>query len=84
VRAVMSRHLRRDFLLARLREADGISYDELCRAVAEAIPSHSHWAASARGVKVVRMLLWDGLATTEPDESVWLTPKGWQAAGRAS
>jgi hypothetical protein len=72
---------RREWLLLRLAEADGPAYDLLCGAVVEAFPEDSSWLAAARGVRALRKLLWEGFATTEPDESVWLTSRGWQRAG---
>jgi hypothetical protein len=76
-RAVSRHQLRQEFLLERLRQADGITYDDLCREIVEAFPDHKRWRASARGVREVRWLLWSGLAVTEPDESIWMTPAGW-------
>ena len=74
---------RRAFALARLAEADGIIYGDLCRAVVDAFPGNTWWWGSAHAVRAVRDLLFTGLATTEPDESCWLTPAGWAAAERA-
>ena len=70
---------RRNYLLRRLREADGPAYDELCAWIVGEFPHRSKWVASTRGVQAVRDLFSDGLAITERDESVWLTPEGWQA-----
>ena len=72
------RHLRHEFRLARLRQADGPGYDELCREVVAAFPERNPYVASIRGVRAVRRVLFEGYATTEPDETVWLTPAGWQ------
>ena len=71
---------RRAWLLARLMEADGPGYDVLCRELIAASGADCpRWRASRMGVREVRLLLWDGLATTEPsDGSVWLTPAGWR------
>ena len=69
---------RRTWLLTRLMEADGISYDDLCRGVVAAFGGDepkTRWQASRLGVREVRLLLWDGLATTEPpDGSAWPPP----------
>lgn len=73
---------RRTFVLARLRGADGPAYDELVREVIEAFPEEKRAWASILAVRSVRKLLFEGYAATEPDESVWLTPEGWQRAGR--
>lgn len=78
--AVPIHRAKREWLLARLREADGPAYDGLCGEIAAAFPEPVHWLESARAVRAVRLLLWHGLAATEADESVWLTPAGWQAA----
>jgi len=73
---------RRRWLLERLSQADGPSYDALCREVVERFGQDGRrWLASRDGVRAVRLLLWDRLATIEPDESVYLTPVGWGAAG---
>lgn len=66
------------WLAERLMDADGPSYDDLCAAVVAAFGGDGlkkdRWRASRDGVREVRLLLWDGLATTEPsDGSVWLT-----------
>ena len=76
---------RRRWLLARLAEADGVSYNELCRSVVEELlaregkPRSRAYVAANRGVRAVRALLWDGLASTEADESVWFSRAGWDA-----
>jgi hypothetical protein len=92
----------RQQILDLLSEANGESYDDVCRSAIELTqgslarnweddakrkrPSPSdltktqRWVAKYEGVRVVRDLLWDKLATTESDESVWLTPMGWKAA----
>jgi hypothetical protein len=75
-----ARHPRREFLLRRLREADGPRYDELVGEVAEALPEKRPYLTGIKAARSVRTLLWDGLATTEPDGSVWLTPAGWESA----
>lgn len=78
------RNKRRDYLFERLREADGPIYDDLVREVVEAFPEPRRYAASVRAVRTVRAVLFEGYATTEADESVWLTAHGWQRveAGR--
>jgi hypothetical protein len=69
---------RRAWLLERLTAADGITYDQLCGEVVAEFPQDGRkWLASASGV---RELLFDELAVTMSDESVWLTAAGWQAA----
>lgn len=77
--------VRRARLLRRLAKADGVSYDDLCRSVIEQFP-HARGLrfASPRGVRAVRDLLFDELAATEADESVWLTPAGWAALAELS
>jgi hypothetical protein len=42
-------------------------------------PAKSHYLTRVRAVRAVRDLLWDELAVTEPDESIYLTPAGWRA-----
>lgn len=83
-----SRRDRRAWVLDRLREADGPAYDQLVREVAEAHPEGWPPKTSILAVRAVRALMWDGLVTTEPDESTWLTPAGWAAlaelAGRVA
>jgi hypothetical protein len=75
---------RQDWLITRLTEADGPSYDDLCAEVVAAFPDgKTKWFASCKGVREVRWLLWSGLATVESDESVWLTPAGWAAVGES-
>jgi hypothetical protein len=74
---------RREFVLDRLRQADGPTYGELCRETVEAFPEARRWRASAWGVRAVRLALWHGLAITEPDQTVWLTERGWARAGGA-
>jgi hypothetical protein len=78
-----SNALRREYVLARLREADGITYDQLCGEVVAAFPEDRGWLASVRAVRAARKLLFEGFATTEPDETIWLTADGWQRAGGA-
>lgn len=70
---------RRIWLLNRLREADGPIYDDLIRELKEAtrVETESERFAGVRCVRAVRALLWLELAVTEPDESIWLTQKGW-------
>jgi len=74
---------RRAWVMARLRTADGPAYDEL---VKEAVAVFSEppccddqLCAAIRAVSAIRGALWDGTATTEADESIWLTPAGWAA-----
>ncbi len=69
----------RKFILKRLRESDGITYDQLCHDTAARVRHPNKYYRSQNGVKEVRKVLWDRLAVTEPDESVWLTPAGWRA-----
>jgi hypothetical protein len=72
-------HPRREYLLALLADASGPTYDQLCRAAIERFdePARPSWYCKARSIRAVRRLLWDELAVTESDESVWLTPAGW-------
>jgi hypothetical protein len=70
---------RQEFILRRLAQADGLTYDELCRAVITAFPMPSKYVASTAAVREVRWAMWSMLVVTEPDESVWLTPAGWAA-----
>src|SRR5260370_8881936 len=70
-------HPRRVFLL-RLLSENSPSYDELVRAVVTEFPHQSMFYASARAARSVRLLFWDRLAVTEPDETCWLTPTGWR------
>jgi len=69
----------RKWILNRLREADGVTYDKLCHETYTAFPHRTQWFASVRAVRAVREVLWLGYAVTNPDESVWLTPAGWYA-----
>jgi hypothetical protein len=71
---------RREYLLKRLREADGPAYDGLVAEVAEAFPMKTRYWAGIQAVRAVRGLLWDELATVDGDGGVWLLPAGWQAA----
>jgi len=79
-----TRRQRREFLLRRLRQADGIGYDDLVAAVVAAVPGSSNYWTSVLGVKSVRELLWDELATVDDDGSIWLLPTGWQAAEKTA
>jgi hypothetical protein len=70
---------RRTWLLERLAAADGVTYDELCREVIGEFPQDGRpHLASVCGVRAVRDLLFDELAVTENDQSIWLTVRGWQ------
>jgi hypothetical protein len=71
---------RREYLLARLREADGPQYDALCAEVAAAFPAKRRYRAAAQAVRAVRGLLWDQLATVDADGAIWLLPAAWKAA----
>lgn len=71
---------RRIWLLERLTEADGPIYDDLCRDVIAEFAEKNIYLARTLGVRAVRQLLRDGQAVTEADESIWLTPAGWQEA----
>ena len=69
---------RRAWLLERLSAADGISYDELCRELCTEFPqAGKRHLATVCAVRSVRDLLFDELAVTESDESMWLSPSGW-------
>ncbi len=63
-------------------------YDELCHELVAAFPvtdvkpSRRRGLASVRGVRSVRGLLWNGLATTGKDERVYLTEAGWREHDR--
>lgn len=70
---------RRSWLLERLADADGITYDALVGETVAEFPAKSHYLTRVRAVRAVRDLLFDELATTEPDESIYLTPAGWRA-----
>ena len=72
---------RRRWLLERLMQADGPRYDELVGEMIDAIPHSVRRVAGIRAVKAIRQLLRDGLAVTENDESMWLTPLGWERLG---
>jgi len=71
---------RREYLLARLREADGPQYDALCAEVAAAFPAKRRYWAGVQAVRAVRGLLWDQLATVDADGGIWLLPAAWKAA----
>ena len=72
--------LRRPWLLRRLAESDGPSYDQLCREVIRTFPhANIKYRARVPGVQSVPDLFWDELAVTAPDEAVSLTPRGWEA-----
>lgn len=71
---------RRAWLLERLADADGITYDNLVREIVTEFPQDGRQhLASVCGVRAVRDLLFDELAVTEPDQSMWLTARGWKA-----
>jgi len=72
--------LRRDYLLRRLREADGPGYDTLCAEVAGKFPEKTRCWTTVRAVRAVRALMWDQVATVDSDVGVWLLAAGWQAA----
>jgi hypothetical protein len=71
---------RRVWLIERLRDSDGPTYSELIGELFEATRhvGETERSASIRCVRAVRSLLWNRLAVTEPDETVWLTPRGWE------
>jgi hypothetical protein len=75
---------RREWILIRLRAADGPTYDELCREVIAAHPEDNPHCARAWGVRAVRDMMYRALVTTESDESCWLTEKGWLASDGAA
>jgi hypothetical protein len=55
----------------RLAEADGPSYETLC---AEAAAKFG----SLTGVRAIRRQMWKGRVISESDQTVWLTPAGWE------
>jgi len=72
----------REWLLARLRLADGPRHGVL---VAELVNWIESWYPAAQkpwkvgqAKLAVHELAANGLAVTEPDETVWLTPRGWR------
>lgn len=69
----------RKFVLNRLREAEGIGYDKLCRETVAAVRQANRYYKSSQGVKAVQQVIGDRLAVIEQDETVWLTPAGWRA-----
>lgn len=70
---------RRAWLLERLSAADGISYDELVHELFTEFPqAGKRHLATVCAVRSVRDLLFDELAVTESDQSIWLTPEGWR------
>lgn len=71
---------RRDYLLRRLREADGPEYDALCAEVAGRYPEKTKYWTGVQSARSVRGLLWDELATVDTDGGIWLRPAGWKAA----
>ena len=75
---------RRQWLLTRLSQADGPSYDELIRELiaAEVPPRMNETGIKIAAVHSVRSLLWNQIAVTESDETIWLTPLGWQHVAR--
>lgn len=70
---------RREYLLKRLRAADGPQYDALVAEVAEAFPMKTPYWCGVQAVRAVRDLLWDELATTDAGAGIWLLPAGWAA-----
>jgi hypothetical protein len=75
---------RRAWLLERLREADGPEYGDLVGEMIAGFPEKTRYWAGVRAARSVRQLLWDQDATVDHDGSVWLTPRGWQAAEKSS
>ena len=71
---------RREYLLARLREADGPQYDTLCAEVAAGYPEKSRYWTAVQAARSVRSLLWDETTTIDSDGCIWLLPAGWEAA----
>jgi hypothetical protein len=76
--AVHPAHPSRVFLLRMLAEANP-RYDEAVAAGATAFPQSKKWFAGVSAARHVRLLLWDQLAVTDTDETIWLTPSGWAA-----
>jgi hypothetical protein len=75
-RARFTGQQRRNWVLDRLKEADGPAYGELVGEVVAAFPEDTRFRAAMRAVRAVRDLMWFGLITTESDESCYLTPAG--------
>ena len=71
---------RREYLLKRLREADGPEYDALCAEVADAFPMRKPYWGGVQAVRAVRALLWAELAAVDAEGGIWLLPAGWTAA----
>ena len=67
------------------RSGNGVSYNDCAgrwsrsSSAREGKPRSRAYVAANRGVRAVRALLWDGLASTEADESVWFSRAGWDA-----
>jgi hypothetical protein len=78
-RARFTGQQRRNWVLDRLKEADGPAYDQLVGEVVAAFPEATRFLAAMRAVRAVRDLMWFGQITTESDESMWLSPAGWNA-----
>lgn len=71
---------RREYLLKRLRDADGPEYGDLVAEVAGAFPERTRYWTAAMAARSVRELLWDELAVVDGDGAVWLLSAGWAAA----
>ena len=71
---------RREYLLKRLREADGPEYGDLVAEVAEAFPEKTKYWTGVQAARSVRAVLWDELATVDSEGCIWLLPAGWAAA----
>lgn len=72
---------RREYLLERLRTADGPEYGDLVAEAVEKFPERTAYWTKVQAARSVRDLLWDELATVDGDGCIWLLPAGW-AAGR--
>ncbi len=72
---------RQRFVLWYLTEHN-VTYDEMIRIVMERFPWPRRWLCATWAVRAVRAVLWDELAVTQNDETLWLTPAGWSEQSR--